>query len=105
MLNRKVLWILLLASLSFSGYLSVFLLDGGSALEDSRSEVRRLRERSDLGLELIRQAWQGRPLTELRAVLEKVGREVDSSELGVIEIGQIIFEYKDDVVIRVAYFD
>jgi hypothetical protein len=105
MLNRKFLWVLLLVSFFFSGGLLVLLLNGGGALDDSRSEVQRLRERSNLSLELVRQAWQGRSLSELRAALEKVSQNVDSTEPGVIEVGQIRFEYKDDLIVHITYFD
>jgi hypothetical protein len=88
-------------------YLFVLLLNAGSALDDARSEVARLRERSDLALSVVRKDWLGKDaasVADLSRQLEQqgviVGTEGDS-----FKIGDFIFETKGSLVTRVRYID
>ena len=85
----------------------VLLLNGGAALEDSRSEVVRLRERSNLALSIVRNDWLGKnkaSVTNLSKGLEQHGVIV-GVEGNNFKIGDFIFETNGDSVIKVNYID
>ena len=106
-MTKRLPWILLAVLFVAVLYLLALLLNAASALDDARSEVMRLRERSDLALAVVRRDWLGRDvasLTDLSRVLEKSGVIV-GTEGASVEIGDFIFETKDGLVTVVRYID
>jgi len=104
---KWVPWVLFALALVATLYSFVLLLNGGAALTDARSEVRRLRERSDLALSIIRRDWLGREaasVTGLSRELEQKGTIVGTED-GSFEVGDLIFEVKDGLVANVRYID
>ncbi len=106
-MSKVLPWILFGLALVAAMYLFVLLLNAGSALDDARSEVARLRERSDLALSLVRKDWLGKNAASVadlsRQLAQRgviVGTEGDS-----FEIGDFIFETKGGVVTGVRYID
>ncbi len=100
-------WILFCCSLLAAVYSFALLLNAGGALDDARSEVERLRERSDLALVILRKNWLGTEVTSLSTLskdLRQQGVIVKNHE-GVYEIGDIVFETKGGLIKDLRYFD
>jgi len=100
-------WILFGLTFLASLYLLVLLLNGGVALDNARSEVTRLRERSNLALSIVRKDWlekKAASLAELSIELERQGVIV-GVEGDTLKVGDFIFETKGDVVTEVRYID
>jgi len=104
----KVLqWITLCLLLLSVPYFLVLLLDAGVALDDARSQVTYLRQRSDLALSIVRKDWIGKDaasIAKLSKELERQGVPVRVEEEA-YEIGDVIFQSKGGLVTEVRYFD
>ena len=108
MIKRLAPWLLLAVSLVGNLYLLILLLDAGVSLDGARSQVERLRERSDLALFVVRKEWIGKELASVVALSEEIGRQgviVKRTPDGSFEIGDVIFEIRDGTVTQVRYFD
>ena len=106
-MKKALPWIFFGFALTAILVLFVLLLNGGSALDDARSEVKRLRLRSDLALMVVRKDWIGRDkasVVALSKTLERqsmiVGVEGDS-----FKIGDFIFKTRGGLVTEVHYMD
>ena len=100
-------WIFFGLALVAALYLFVLLLNGGGALDDARSEVARLRKRSDLALAIVRKNWIGRDAASVNKLSKEFEQQgvIVGVENGVIEIGDFIFEVQGDLVTEVHYID
>ena len=100
-------WTLFGLTLLASIYLSVLLLNGGIALDNARSEVTRLRERSDLALSIVRKDWLGKDATSIADLSKEFERQgvIVGVEGDVFEIGDLIFETTGGLVMEVRYID
>jgi hypothetical protein len=106
-MTTKLPWILSGLALLAAIYSFVLLLNAGAALDDARSEVARMRERSDLALSVLRKDWIGKDIasvTNLSKDLERQGAIV-KDRAGSFEIGQLVFHTKDGVVTEIRYID
>lgn len=100
-------WVLFGCALLAALYSFSLLLNGGAALDNARTEVDRLNDRSDLALSIIQSEWVGKDssnLSDLSQRLEKEGIIVKRKG-NTHEIGDIIFETENGVVVSVRYFD
>lgn len=107
-MTRMLPWLLFGLSLLAALYLFVLLLNAGTTLDDARSEVTRLRERNELVLSITRKEWIGKEaasVADLASEFERQGVIAKKTKDGSFEIGDLIFEIKDDVVTQVRYFD
>ncbi|WP_035217160.1 hypothetical protein [Desulfobulbus elongatus] len=104
---RALPWIFFGLALLVVLYLSVLLLNGGAALNDARSEVERLRERSNIALSIVRKDWIGKDATSVNELSREFGRQgvIVGVEDGVFEIGDFIFETRDGLIMEVHYID
>ncbi|HPN80205.1 hypothetical protein [Dokdonella sp.] len=105
---RAIPWTLFAASILAALFLFVLLLNAGVALDDSKLEVLRLRERSELVLRITRKDWIGKEATSVADLAHEIGRQgviTKRTKDGSFEIGDLIFEIKDGVVTQVRYFD
>lgn len=94
-------------SFSVAAYKFSLALDDGVALDDSRSEVERQRERSSRALMIIKKDWTDRPVGDVLALsknLHQDGAIVKYSEK-CIEIEDLIFDIERGRVVNVRYFD
>lgn len=100
-------WIFFGLALVAALYLFVLLLNGGVALDDARSEVVRLRARSDLALSIIRKDWIGKDATSIAELSKELERQgvIVGVEDSVFEIGDFIFETQGSLVTEVHYID
>lgn len=104
---KAIPWILFGLTFLASFYLFMLLLNGGVALDNARSEVTRLRERSNLALSIIRKDWLGKKaasLADLSRELERQGVIV-GVEGDTFKVGDFIFETKGGVVTEIRYID
>jgi hypothetical protein len=104
---NRIPWILFGLSLVAMLYLCVLLLNAGSALSDARSEVSRLRERSDLALAIIRKDWIGKNAAGIAGLSQDFEKQgvIVGSEGNSVNIGDLIIDIKDGAVTGVHYFD
>ncbi|KAA2284952.1 hypothetical protein [Arenimonas fontis] len=105
---RIILSVILATSLLANFYLFVRLVDAGVMLDNTRSEVRRLHDRARISLGFVQRAWVGKgvaSLSGLASALEKEGLRIDDSEQDAVEIGDLRFEVKGGVIVRVDYID
>lgn len=104
---KWVPWILLGLSLIAVFYLFLLLLNAGSALGDARSEVARLRERSDLALVVVHKDWLGKDAASVADLSRELGQKglIVGTEGSSFKIGDFIFETKDGFVTGVHYID
>lgn len=106
-MRRTIPWLLFGVSLFAALCSFILLLNAGAMLDDARSEVARLGERSELVLSIARKGWIGKKadaVANLASELEQKGVIAKRTE-GAFEIGQVIFEVSNGVVIEVRYFD
>jgi hypothetical protein len=104
---KAIPWIFFGLTFLASFYLFMLLLNGGVALDNARSEVTRLRERSNLALSIVRKDWLGKKaasLADLSRELERQGVIV-GVEGDTFKVGDFIFETKGGVVTEVRYID
>ncbi|MHC1697952.1 MAG: hypothetical protein AB9919_07870 [Geobacteraceae bacterium] len=100
-------WILFGLTSLASIYLFMLLLNGGVALDNARSEVTRLQERSNLALSIVRKNLLGKK----SAILNDLSREL--KQQGVIvgvegdtfKVGDFIFETNNSLITEVHYID
>lgn len=106
-MSKALPWIFFGLALLAVLYLFVLLLNGGSALNDARSEVVRLRERSDLALSLVRKDWIGREAARVKVLSKEFERQgvIVGIEGDAFKIGDFIFETQDGLVTEVHYID
>src|SRR4051812_47273065 len=104
---KRIPWILFGLSLVATLYLFALLLNAGSALDDARSEVARLRERSDLALAIIRKDWIGKDAASIASLSKEFEKQgvIVATERNSINIGPLILDTKDDAVTGVHYID
>jgi len=104
---RKLAWTLVAASAAANVYLFAKLLDAGIMLDNSRSETKRLRERSDLSLRAIQQTWVGKKPEDVAELSRRLENEtvIVGVKGSAFEIGDLVFETKNGVVSDIHYFD
>lgn len=102
---RALPWIFLGLALLVVLYFSVILLNGGAALTDARSEVERLRERSNVALSVVRKKLIGKDATSINELSREFERQgvIVGVEDGIIEIGDLIFKTRDGMITEVYY--
>ena len=100
-------WILAVLSLLIAIYLFILLLNAGKALDNSRTEVMRLSERSDLALSIIRKEWIGRGVPEVSKLQNEAENKgiTTGVEKNTFELGDVIFETESGSVTEVRYID
>ena len=106
-MNKKVLLVLIVCLLISNIYCFGLLLNASVEINDTHSETARLTERSSLALQIIRKGWVGKNASyviDLSKELEQQGMLVKSQK-SLLEIGDIIFETKDDLVSEARYID
>ena len=107
-MSRRVPWLLLGVSALVVLYLIWLLFNGGTELDDARSQVANLRGRSELALSILREDWIGKEassVSTLSAECERRGVITSKSNDATFQIGDLIFEVKGGVVVGVRYFD
>lgn len=100
-------WIFFGVALAAAVYLLVLLLDAGVALDNARSQVTYLRERSDLALSIVRKNWIGKDAARVADLSKELERQgvIVGVEGNDFKVGDLIFETKGGVVTGVRYFD
>ncbi|MEW6301752.1 MAG: hypothetical protein AB1671_29155 [Thermodesulfobacteriota bacterium] len=100
-------WLLFGAAVLAALYVFTLLLNAGSMLDDSRSEASRLRDRSNLALEILRKDWVGRDVTAVASLSEELAQKgvIVGSEEGAVEVGDLVFVVKSGVITEVRYID
>ncbi len=106
-MKKGLPWIFFCLALLAVIYLFVLLLNGGDALDDARSEVARLRERSDLALTIVRKDWIGREVASVNNLSNEFKRHgvIVGVEDGTFKIGDFLFETQRGLVTEVHYID
>jgi len=106
-MNKKMPWIFSGLSLIAIFYLIVLLLNVGSASDDAWSEVKRLRERSNLALSIVRSDWLGKNKANVLNLSRDRKRQgvIVGVEGNNFKIGDFIFETNGDAVTNVKYID
>lgn len=104
---KVIPWIFFGVALAGALYLFVLLLNAGAALDNARSQVTYLRERSDLALSIVRKNWIGEDATRVADLSKELERQgvIVGVEGNDFKIGDLIFETKGGVVTGVRYFD
>lgn len=100
-------WILFCSALLATLYSFFLLLNGGVALDNARSEVDRLKERSNLALSIVQEEWIGKNSSKLLDLSQRFEKEgvIVKRKGSTHEIGDIIFETENGIVVDVRYFD
>lgn len=105
---KKILWALLATSLVANVYLFAKLFDAGIMLDNSQSEMKRQRARSELSLAVINEAWIGKRSDAfflLSKELEEKTGAIAGIEGNAIELGDLVIETKTGVITEVHYID
>lgn len=104
---KVIPWIFFGVALAAALYLFVLLLNAGVALDNARSQVTYLRERSDLALSIVRKNWIGKDATRVADLSKELERQgvIVGVEGNDFKVGDLIFETKGGVVTGVRYFD
>jgi hypothetical protein len=105
---RKILVAALVISLVANIYLLAKFFDAGIMVDNSRSEAKRQRERSEVSLALVNRAWIGKRSDEIADVSKELGDKfglILGTEGDAIEVGDLVFETKDGVITEVHYID
>ncbi len=100
-------WILCGIALVAAIYSFALLLNAGASIDDARSEVARMRERSDLALSVLRKDWIGKDVASVTNLSKDLARQgqVVKGRAGSLEIGQLVFHTKNGVVDEIRYID
>lgn len=100
-------WILFCSTLLAALYSFFLLLNGGAALDDARSEVGRLTERSNLALSIVEKEWIGKDSSKLLDLSQRLEKEgvIVKRKGSTHEIGDIVFETENNIVVGVRYLD
>src|SRR5687768_5665413 len=106
-MKRWVSWGVAALLVVVASYFGLLLLDAGVSLDNARSEVNRLRERSGFALELIRREWLGKSVATVESLSEEFRRKgvIVSVQAGTITIDDVIFDIEAGKVRSVRYID
>ncbi|WP_407353089.1 hypothetical protein [Luteimonas sp. R10] len=107
-MTNRILWVALSISLIANVYLFAKFLDAGIMLDNSQSEMKRQRARSELSLAIINKSWIGKSsysFSVLSKELEGKAGVIAGVEGNAIELGDLVVETKDGVITEVHYID
>ena len=104
---KRVLALLLAASLAANVYLAFLLLDAAVALDDAHSVANQLFERRELALQILRRDWIGRSVGEVEALAEELRKQgvITGVDGSLREVGDFLFVIEDGAVVDVQDLD